>query len=75
VPKLHILLLTNNVAACFGLSWWMMAIYNSECGCSLEDEIVILFFLLKVALQQGKCHSTEKKKWKEYWKYSSRKFI
>lgn len=38
----------------------MMAIYNSECGCSLEDEIVILCFLLKVAVQQGKYHSTKK---------------
>lgn len=36
----------------------MMAVYNSECACSLEDEIVVLCYLLKAAVQQMKYHGT-----------------
>lgn len=38
----------------------MMAIDNSEGGWPLEDEIVVLCFLLKAAVQQAKYHSTKK---------------
>lgn len=48
------------MAAWFGLSYWMIAIYNSEFGCSLEDETAVLCFFLKAAMQQGKYHSTKK---------------